>query len=403
MKIDRQRWMAWAGSGAAVVGLLAWTLWPRPMPVDLASVERGTIRVTLDEEGETRVRERFSVSAPVEGRLLRIELEPGDTVVAGKTILALFQPREATLLDPRTRAEREAEVKALAAELERAEHELARAEAERDFAKRECDRARQLAIQDVLSAERLEAAELTEKSARENVEAAQHALQAAAHRLATARARLLNFGDASRRRDEPIKIFAPIDGALLRRHHESETIVSAGEPLVDVGDIEDLEIVADYLSRDAVRIKPGARAIVDGWGGEGSLEARVRRVEPSGFTKISALGVEEQRVNVILDVVSPPSERQGLADGFRVETRIVALECEDTLQVPTGSLFRRSEEWAVFVVEDGRARPRPVEIGARTATQTEILEGLTLGETVISHPSDQIRDGSRVVERSLPY
>jgi HlyD family secretion protein len=403
MRTDGSRWLTWGSGVAFVVAILAWTLWPNPEPVDVATVIRAPLVVTLDEEGETRVREKFSVSAPVEGRLLRIELEPGDPVVAGETVLAIFQPREATLLDARTRAEREAEVLALEAEFEQERHRHASAQAELEFAAREFSRARRLAKEEIFSAERLESAELAERRAIENVEASEHAVGSATYRLASARARLLNAGDPIRSGDDPISIYAPIDGAVLRRHRESETIVAAGEPLVEVGNIEELEIVADYLSIDAVRIHPGARAIVEGWGGDAPLEARVRRIEPSGFTKISALGVEEQRVNVVLDLVSPLADRRGLADGYRVETRIVAWEREDALQVATGSLFRRGEGWAVFVVEDGRARLRPVEIGARTPATCEVLAGLEVDEVVITHPSDRIVDGGRVTTRSFPY
>lgn len=199
-----------------------------------------------------------------------------------------------------------------------------------------------------------------------------------------------------------MRIKAPVDGVVLRRFLESESVVAAGSPILEVGAAEDLEIVADYLSRDAVRIEPGARVLVDRWGGDGILEAEVRRIEPSGFTKVSALGVEEQRVNVIIELLTPYAERKALADGFRVETRIVVAECDGVVQVPSGSLFRRGEGWAVFVVENGRARLRSVELGARTPAAVEIRTGLSEGEDVISHPSDKISDGVRVVSRSDP-
>lgn len=398
MKIDG-RWISRGALVAVVVALLAWTLWPSPERVDVAEVSRGPLVVTLDEEGETRVRERFVISAPVAGRLLRIELEPGDPVVARETVLAIFQPRDATLLDPRSRAEAEAMVKAMESELERAKHERDRARADLDFAKRDCERDRRLAARGVLSREKLEANELAEKRATENLDALEHGVEGATHRLASARARLLNLGDPARRGDEPISIRAPIDGVVLRRIRESESVVSAGEPLLEVGDASDLEILADYLSRDAVRIRPGARAIIERWGGDGSLEATVRRVEPSGFTKISALGVEEKRVNVILDLAAPAADRESLADGFRVETRIVVSEWEDVVQVPTGSVFRRGDGWAVFAIDNGRARIQAVEVGARTPSSVEIAKGLAAGDRVIAHPGDKIADGVRVAPR----
>jgi HlyD family secretion protein len=400
--LDRRR-LTTGAVALALAAILVWVLWPSPEPVDIVEVTRGPLVVTLDEEGETRVRERFVVSAPVAGRLLRIELEPGDPVVAGETVLAVLQPREATLLDRRSRAEAEAQVHALEAELERARHEGAQAEAELEFAVAEHARAQRLSAGNVLSAEELDAAKLAETRAREAVEAAAHAIEGAAYRLTSARARLLDAGNPGRRGDDPISLHAPIDGVVLRLVRESESVVLAGEPLLEVGNAPDLEIVADYLSSDAVKIRPGARVWIERWGSERPLEGRVRRVEPSGFTKISALGVEEKRVNVIIDLIGPPEEREGLADGFRVETRVVSWESDDTVQLSAGALFRRGEGWAVFVVDKGRAQLRAVEVGARTPAAVEILAGLEPGERVIDHPRDAIADGARVAPRTLPY
>lgn len=399
MNIEFKRWITRGIGAALVVGLLVWALWPRPELVDIVEVSRGSLVVTLDEEGETRVRERFVISAPVAGRLLRIELAPGDPVVTGETVLATFQPRDPTPLDPRSRAEAESVVKALEAELERAKHERDRARADLEFARRDCERDRRLAVKDFVSGEQLEASELAEKRAVENLDALGHGVDSAVHRLASARARLLHLSASGARGDEPISIRAPVSGVVLRRIRESESVVAAGEPLLEVGDARDLEILADYLSREAARIRPGARAIIEHWGGAGTLEASVRRVEPSGFTKISALGVEEKRVNVILDLVTPVAERESLADGFRVETRIVVSECEDVIHAPAGSIFRRGEGWAVFTVEDGRARLRQVELGARTPAAVEVTSGLSGTDRVIAHPGDAITDGVRVAPR----
>ena len=403
MKSDSKRWIGWGFICAAIASILAWALWPRSEPVDIVDVTQGPLIVTLDEEGETRVRERYVVSAPVAGRLLRIELEPGDPVIAGETVLAIFQPRDATLLDPRTRAEFEAQIRALEAEVERARHERDQASAELEFARRDLDRARRLAAQNVLSAEQLDQAELAEKRSIEALEASEHAVESASYRLTSARARLLDLGNPERAGDDPISIRAPSSGVVLRRIRESESVVEAGQPLLEVGNPKDLEIIADYLSRDAIRIEPGARALVERWGGDTVLEARVRRVEPSGFTKISALGVEEKRVNVILEIVTPYEDRGSLADGFRVETRIIIQEREDAVQVPAGSLFRHGDGWAVFSADNGRARIRPVEIGARNPATVEIAEGLAPGDHVISHPGDKIAEGVRVKPRTVPY
>ncbi len=404
MKTKHKRLLTWVIGGVLLLLLLAWAFWPRPEPVDIAAVERAPLMITLDEEGETRVRDRFVVSAPLAGRVLRIELEPGDPVEADETVLALFQPQAPTLLDARSRAEAEAGVRAARASLQSARAERDRIEAELEFALAELERSRRLAADRIVSEEQLEAAELAARSREEALEAADFSAQTARHQLEVARARLLesappggNPGKGEAR--SPISLRSPVDGVVLRRLRESEAVVPAGEPLLEVGMPADLEIVADYLSADAVKIRPGHRALIEEWGGEQALEGRVRRVEPSGFMKISALGVEEQRVNVVIDLVDPPEARPGLADGFRVELRVVLWEGEDVLQVPTGSLFRNDDDWAVFAVEAGRARLRKVEIGRQGDLVAEVLSGIEEGEEVILHPGDSVVDGLRVTAR----
>jgi HlyD family secretion protein len=399
MRIERRQWITASLALGALLGVLVWALWPRAETVDIVEATRGPLLVTLDEEGTTRVRERFVVSAPVAGRLLRIQLSTGDPIVAGTTVLAVFQPSDPTPLDPRTRSEIAAEVQALEADVEGAKHERDRARAELEFARLKCARDRSLAAREVLSAERLDISELAETRAVESLAAAEQAIASARHRLASTRARLLNLGHATRSATDPIELRAPIDGVVLRKIQESEAVVVAGQPLMEVGNPRDLEIVADYLSRDAVRIQPGARTLIERWGGDETLEGRVQRVEPSGFTKISALGVEEQRVNIVIDLVTPFAERSSLADGFRVETRVVVSDCEDAIQIPSGSVFRHEDGWAVFVVEAGRARLRSVELGARTPREVEIVRGVSPGEFVIPHPGDAIADGVRVAPR----
>ncbi|UCF66526.1 MAG: HlyD family efflux transporter periplasmic adaptor subunit [Acidobacteriota bacterium] len=404
MKWKDKRKLTWIVGGALLVLLLAWAFWPRPEPADIATVGRAPLRVTLDEEGETRVRDRFVVSAPLAGRVLRIELEPGDPVEADKTVLAIFQPQTPTLLDARSRAEAEAGVRAARASLERARADRDRAAAELEFAESEVERFRRLAEEKIVSDEQLESAELEARSRAEALEAAEFSAQAARHQLEVARARLLEGSASSANPGQgvvggPISLRSPIDGVVLRRLRESEAVVAAGEPLIEVGKPEEIEIVADYLSADAVKIRPGDRVLIEEWGGERSLEGRVRRVEPSGFMKISALGVEEQRVNVVIDFVDPPESRPGLADGFRVELRIVLWEGDDVLQVPTGSLFRDADEWAVFAVENGKARLRRVEIGRQGGLVAEVISGLEEGDQVILHPGDSIVDGLRVTPR----
>ena len=398
-----RRWISWSAAGAIVVTALVWLLWPRPAPADFAPVTRGPLVATLDEEGETRVRDRFVISAPVSGRLLRIGLEPGDPVVAGETVVAVLQPGDPVLLDPRSRAEAEEQVRSARAELERTRHELARVEADLAFARKEGDRARKLAAQGYLADEQLEFAELEETRAAEAIAAANHAVEGATHRLASTRARLLDTAVSGHSGDDPVDIRAPADGVVLRRIRESEAVVPAGTTLLEIGDPADIEIVADFLSTDAVAIRSGARVLIERWGGEGALVGHVRRVEPSGFTKVSALGVEEKRVNVIIDLDTPPDGRSGLADGFRVETRVIVWEDDDVVRAPSAALFRRGDGWAAFVVEGGRAKARAVEIGPRTPNLVAVVGGLDEGDVVVVHPADDLSDGARVAAREIPY
>ena len=401
-----RRLLIWGGT-AAIVLAIAWSLIPDPLPADFAAVERGRLRVTIDEEGETRVRDRFVVSAPLAGRVLRIELEPGDPVTAGDTVLATFQPTDPVLLDARSRAEAEARVKAAEAAIGRAEADLARTRAELRKSETDLDRARRLAVEEIVSAEQLEAAKLDFDTRQKAVRAAEFAVRTSRYDLEVARASLVEPGPESAGR-EPIIIRSPVDGTVLKRLRESESVVPAGEPLLEVADPEDLEIVSDLLSTDAVKVRRGQKVLIEQWGGDAPLHGVVRRVEPSGFMKISALGVEEQRVNVIVDFEDPRDAWQGLGDGFRVEVRIVVWEQDDVLIVPTSSLFRHGPEgrpeedgWAVFAVEEGAAALHEVEIGMRNSLAAQVLGGLGEGAQVIVHPSDSIADGVKVEQRGV--
>jgi HlyD family secretion protein len=394
----RRRSLAvWIAGGLALLTVLAWAFRPQAVPADLAPVERQPMEVTLDEEGETRVRDRYQISAPVAGKVLRIELEPGDPVVAGGTVLASFQP---AALDPRTLAESEARLRAARSARDQARAELERSRAELAQSEVEAERYRRLSRERIVSEERLDAVELDLTTRRRMVEAARFRLQTAGHQLEQAEAALLHTrggGDG-----EPLSLTSPIDGVVLTRRRESEAVVAAGEPLLEVGDPSRLEIVADFLSSDAVRIAAGDPVHVEQWGGEARLEGTVRRVEPSGFTKVSALGVEEQRVNVIIDFVDPRDGWEKLGDGYRVEVLVVVWREDDVLQVPSSALFRSQDGWAVFTVdgENGaRARRTPVEVGHRNGLQGEVRSGLEAGDTVIVHPSDAISDGVKVEQR----
>jgi HlyD family secretion protein len=400
--VTRKRMLAWGGVALVLLVLLGIAVAPRPVPVDLVTVERGALRVTLDHEGKTRVHDRFVVSAPVAGQVLRIELEPGDPVVAGKTVMATFEPGVPPLLDVRSRAEAEARVRAARATLDQAQAELSRAQTEQAFAQAQAERTRRLAADGIASKEALDAAEAEGRGRAEARKAAESAARAAEHELEAARAALVDGGDATGGSAAPkraaITLRAPIDGVVLRRLHESKAVVPAGEPLLELADPADLEIVADYLSTDAVRIRPGMAVLIEQWGG-GTLRGRVQRVEPYGFLKVSALGVEEQRVNVIISFDDPRGAWKALGDGYRVEARTIVWERTDVVKAPTGALFRYGESWAVFAVEAGRARLKRVEVGQRNGLEAELLKGLSPGGLVITHPSDAVRDGVRVTRR----
>ena len=386
--------------GVVVVALIVLALRPKPIEVDLATVERGALRVTLDEEGETRVRHLYVISAPVSGEVLRIELEPGDPVVADETIVATFQPAAPLLLDARTQAESRAGLEAAEADLGLARAELARATAELRFARSELARITKLAEQGVVSDDQLDSARLRAETAVESETAAEFAVRTAEHRRDQARATLLmSTGSSPAKELDPITIRSPVDGVVLKRLRQSASVVPAGETLVEVADPAQLEIVSDFLSEDAVKISAGYTVLIERWGGDHPLRGRVRRVEPSGFTKISALGVEEQRVNVIIDFEDPRDAWTALGDGFRVEARVVVWESEDVLKLPTSSLFRSDGDWAVFAVNGGRTEITPVEIGWRNGIEAEVLSGLSGGESLVLHPSDKITDGVAIKKR----
>ena len=383
------------GAIIVVTSLAGVAMWPERLVVDVALVTRGPLKVTIDEEGQTRVRERFVVSAPVAGRLRRIELEPGDPVVCGKTVVARLTPADSPLLDARTRTE-------LAAAVEAARAAVGQARADRDRAAATSERSRSalrrleaLETAGAISREELEAAQTAMRTAESAARAAEFAVDRMEHELQLTRARLQAPPAAGR----VIEIRAPADGVVLRRLRQSESVVAAGEPLVEIGDAHRLEVIADLLSTNAVRVRPAGAVLVEQWGGGQALEGRVRRVEPSGFMKVSALGVEEQRVNVIVDFADPSVAARALGDGYRVEVRIVVSQHQDVVKVPVGSLFRSGDQWAVFVVDDGRARLRVVGLSDRNNEEGRITSGLEAGEMIILHPPDTLADGARVVAR----
>lgn len=373
-----------------------WAFRPSPVPADFGTVERGALQVTVNEEGRTRVRDRYVVSAPVPGRMRRIELEPGDPVVARKTLVAQFEPSAPALLDVRTRAELDARVSAAAAAVGGARAERDRVRAERAFAESELKRAKQLLAEKVISARELELAERQAQTVERAVQSAEFSVRTAEFQLQQARASLT----PSRSGGATIPLYSPVNGVVLRRLQESEAVVPTGQPLLEIGDIKDLEIVSDLLSSAAVRVRAGQSVLIEQWGGDKPLKGRVRRVEPSGFTKISALGVEEQRVNTIVDFDDPPERRSAIGDGYRVEVRIIVSSRENVLKVPVSSLVRHGSEWALYAVENDRAVRRMVQIGDRNGLEAEITGGLSGNERIIVYPSDAITDGVKVVARS---
>lgn len=387
---------------AAVAAAFVWAFMPKPLEVATATVERGFLRITLDEEGQTRVRDRYVVSAPVDGKVLRIEHEPGDTVRSGSTILARFQPSRPGFLNSRTRAEAQARVARSEAQVERARVELDRANAELDHAEAELARHEQLHAEGLMADNRLEAARLRAVTASEAVRGAGSAIVVSELELERARTSLIEAGATGTDQGDVIVLRSPISGVVLQRLRESESVVPSGEPLIEVGDPEDLEIVSDMLSMDAVQIDPGDPVLIEQWGGETTLRGVVRQVEPFGFTKISALGVEEQRVNVIVDFEDPRAAWEALGDGYRVEIRVVVWETDNSLKVPSSSLFRNGDDWAVYVIDElSLARLREVQIGRRNALEAEVLAGLEQGDQVIAYPGDSIEDGMEVLATGL--
>ena len=385
--------------GLLVVGGIVYAFMPKPVRVDLGTVQRGELQVTVDEDGKTRIKENYVVSTPLAGRLLRIQLEAGDEVHTGKTLLAAIEPTDPTLLDPRARAEAEARVSAAEARLKQAGATLDRALAAMQFSEAELGRTRELHTREISAKQELEQKEMMLRLNTEEYRSARFAEEISQFELQQSRAALMRTTRDSPADDWNFDIRSPINGRVLRVFQESSTVVTPGTQLLELGDPSDLEVVIDVLSSDAVKIAPGNSVFLEQWGGEVALEGNVRLVEPSAFTKVSALGVEEQRVNVVIDFVEAPDQRGTLGDGFRVEARIVVWQGADVLKVPTSALFRQDEQWAAFAVVEGRAELRHVTIGHRNNLFAEALDGLNEGDVVIVHASDQVVDGVAVVER----
>lgn len=395
---------------AAVAAAAAWFAWPRPVPVDVAAATRGPMAVTIDEEARTRVRHVYTVSAPVAGKVLRISrpdgqgetsLHVGDEVVAGKTIVAVMQPVTPGLLDVRSRAELEAALVAANAVATLAEAEIRRIDAAVSFARSELARAEGLARSNTIAARDLEKARFDLETIEAQLATAKAQLEVRRREQAVASARLLQSSGTDAGTDQGCcaQIRAPVSGRVLRIVHEDEAVVQAGRPLVQIGDPRDLEIVADFLSTEAVQIRTGAAVTIDGWGGP-ALRGRVKRIDPAGFVKVSALGIEEQRVGTVVDLVDPPESWSRLGHDFRVIVHVSIWESKDALTIPVSALFRRGDDWAVFAVTNGRARATVVSIGHRNSKVVEVLSGLSPEDRVVLHPSDRVAEGTSVAERA---
>lgn len=382
---------------AVVAAALVWGFTPRAVRVDVSKVKRAPLAVTVEEEGRTRVKDRYTVSAPVAGLARRIPLEAGDEVKKGQT-LAEIEPQPSRMLDPRALSEAQSRVRAAEAAVKAAEEARMAAATDERLAQIELGRAKKLFESGFAARETLDKAEANARKTKANLRSAGFNVEVAAFELEAARAALRYQGEPGRT-SKAIAVSSPVAGRVLKLLRKSEGAVGEGQALMELGDPKSLEVEADVLSADAVRISSGTKVRFERWGGEGSLEGSVRVVEPAGFTKVSALGVEEQRVLVIVDIVSSPAVWARLGDAYRVEAIFVLWEGDKVLQVPSSAVFRDKDGWAVFAVDGERAKLRPVRIGKRSALAAEVLSGLSEGDEVITHPYDSIADGTKVKKR----
>lgn len=398
LSLEMKRTLMAMAAGAVLLAL-GWALWPKAVGVESTVVEAGPMRVTVEEEGKTRIKDVYTVSAPVTGKVVRMMLEAGDAVRKDVNIVAIFEPTAPPFLDARAMRELEAQIAAQKAALALAEAEVRSAAAELQFAESELKRAQALAASNTVAERTLERARIdvdTRKAARARAEAN---VEVRRRELESTQARTMPPDEAVKGEVAPgccFNVRSPVSGRVLRILQESERVVAAGTPLLEIGDPGNLEIVVDLLSADAVKVREGSAASIEAWGGA-PLRATVTRIEPAGFTKVSALGIEEQRVRSILRLVEPPLEARRLGHEFRVLAKIVTYEATDALRLPISALFRDGEGWATYTMERGRARLTAVEIGQRNADVAHVTKGLVAGVRVILHPSDRVSAGTRVV------
>ena len=391
-----------AASVLAGLFFVWWLLRPDPVFVDVHTVKPVAMQVTIDEEAVTEIEDIYRISAPITGRVMRSPLKVGDKVERGKTVVARLEPVIPSFLDRRTRSILHARAAAAEATVAFAEASVTRARADLEFKTKELARAKELFANQTTSERRLDEAIMAEKMSKATLSTAIAQLGVRQRELESARAQLIDPGDEREldaQADCCIEVFSPVSGRVTRIITESETVVQSGSALLEVGDPANLEVVVDLLSADAVKVRVGAEAIVEAWGGNDVLNAKVRRIEPTGFKKVSALGIDEQRVNVRLTFTDPVSTRGKLGHQYRVYTRINIWSRDETLAVPLSALFRKGTDWAVYVDENGIAKLQTVEIGQQNATQAQVVRGLEFDDVVVLHPSDRIEHGARIARR----
>lgn len=389
---------------AVLLAALGWALWPQPLPVDLAPVTRGPMQGAILAQGVTRVRDPYAITAPITGTATRSPVEAGDQVVAGETVVAVIRPADPALMDVRSRAQAEAAVAEAQAAVALAQSNLRQAESGLGHSQVQLDRGRTLAERGTIPLRMLEDIEAAHLSAQQTLDAARSQLDL--NRAALARAQAQMMGPQAQHDPDPepgaccVQIIAPQSGIVLEVSDQSARLVQAGTPLLTIGNLDEMEIELDLLSTDAVQVPRGARALVERWGGDGVLDARLRRIDPAAFTRVSALGIEEQRVRLRLDLLTPPDERPGLGEGFRVHVRLIIWDADALIRAPQAALFRYGDGWAVFISDAGRARLQPVKIGRQAAGQAEVLEGLDEGALVVLYPASALADGTAISPRN---
>lgn len=383
----------------AVIGIIAYGLKPSPMLVELSEVKHAPLTITVDEEGKTRVIDRFIISAPVSGYLRRIKLDVGDNIEENQ-IIAELEPLKSDILDPRARAQAQARVKAAQSALKVAEENVDATKADMDYAQAEFDRKEKLRNARTISQEELDLAYANLRRIKANFRSAEFAVEVSKFELDVAKTALAQYNVDGAKPQELVYVKAPVKGQVLKISRESEGAINVSEPILEIGNPRALEVEVDVLSIDAIKIKPGTKVTFLHWGGDASLEGVVRLIEPVGFTKVSALGVEEQRVLVIADIISPPKQWERLGDGYRVEANFVIWQQDNVLQIPASSLFRANNRWAVYALVDSMTELRYVEVGKTNGLQTQIISGLDQNEFVVTFPESQLKPGTKIQART---